>query len=114
MHLFHCNKTRQFIKQAEPILKKIFGNYFKLNAFKIVFGMQYKVGSNASILGIFLWRKLIKTIWISRKRLEDNKPCNEMAIFKMLIKNRLENEYKAAVFRYGFLAVPEIILSIVK
>ena len=53
---FYCNKIRQFIKQAEPILKKIFGNYFKLNAFKIVIGMQYKVGNNASILGIFLWQ----------------------------------------------------------
>ena len=29
--------------------------------------------------------------------MEDSKPCNEMAIFKLLIKNRLENEYKAAI-----------------
>ena len=59
--------------------------------------MQYKIGNNASKLGIFLWSKLIKTIWISRKFLEETKPCNEMAIFKNLIKNRIQNEYKAAI-----------------
>ena len=63
----------------------------------IRFGIQYKRGNNASKLGIFLWSKLIKTIWISRKLLEDTKPCNEMAIFKNLIKNRLQNEYEAAI-----------------
>ena len=94
---FHCKKTKQFIKQAEPLFKKLFGKHFKFNAFKITFGMQYKLGNNASKLGIFLWSKLIKTIWISRKLLEETKPCNEMAIFKTLIKNRLQNEYKAAI-----------------
>ena len=78
---FHCKKTKQFTKQAEPLFKKLFGKHFKLNAFKIIFGIQYKDGNNASKLGIFLWSKLIKTIWISRKLLEDTKPCNEMAIF---------------------------------
>ena len=47
--------------------------------------MQYKIGNNESKLGIFLWSKLIKTIWISRKLFEDSKPYNEMAIFKILI-----------------------------
>ena len=94
---FHCKKTKQFIKQAEPLFKKLFGKHFKFNAFKITFGMQYKIGNNASKLGIFLWSKLIKTIWISRKLLEETKPCNEMAIFKHLIKNRIQNEYKAAI-----------------
>ena len=63
----------------------------------IRFGIQYKRGNNASKLGIFLWSKLIKTIWISRKLLEDTKPCNEMAFFKNLIKNILQNEYQAAI-----------------
>ena len=87
---FHCNKTKQFTKQAEPLFKQLFGKQFKLNAFKIIFRMQYKCGNNTSKLGIFLWSKLIKTIWISQKLLEDTKPCNEMAIFKKLIKT----EYK--------------------
>ena len=63
----------------------------------IRFGIQYKRGNNASKLGIFLWSKLIKAIWMSRKLLEDTKPCNEMAIFKNVIKNRLQNEYEAAI-----------------
>ena len=29
--------------------------------------------------------------------MEETKPCNEMAIFKILIKNRIQNEYKAAI-----------------
>ena len=36
------------------------------------------------------------TIWICNKLLEENKPCNEMAIFKTFVKNRLESEYHAA------------------
>ena len=70
---FHCKKTKQFTKQAEPLFKKRLG---ELNAFKIIFGIQYKGGNNASKFGIFLWSKLIKTIWISRKLFEDTKPCN--------------------------------------
>ena len=97
LRLFDCKKTKQFTKQAELLFKKRFGKHFKLNAFKIIFGMQYKGGNNASKLGIFLWSKLIKTIWISRKLLEDTKPCNEMAILIFLIKNRLQNEYKATI-----------------
>ena len=77
---FPTKKTKQIIKQAEPLIKKHFGKHFKFIAFKITFGMQYKAGNNASKLGIFLWSKLIKTIWISRKLLEDSKPCNEITI----------------------------------
>ena len=61
-----------------------------------MFGVTYKVGNNALKLGIFLWSKVIKTIWICNKLLEENKPCNEMAIFKTFVKNRLESEYHAA------------------
>ena len=50
---FYCKKTKQFTKQAEPLFKKHFGKHFKLNAVKIIFGMQYKGGNNASKLGIF-------------------------------------------------------------
>ena len=38
---FHCKKTK-FIKQVEPIFKKVSGNYFKLNAFKIKFILTYQ------------------------------------------------------------------------
>ena len=53
----------------------------------------YKVGNNASKIGIFLWNKVIKSIWICNKLVEENKPYNEMAIFKTFVKNRLESEY---------------------
>ena len=47
----------------------------------MVFGPTHKTGNNASKLGMFLWSKIIKTIWICRKLLEESKPCNEMEIF---------------------------------
>ena len=37
----------------------------------MVFGPTHKIGNNASKLGIFLWSKIIKTIWICRKLLEE-------------------------------------------
>ena len=77
---FYCAKTNNFIKQVEPIFKKRFGDNFKLNVYLIAFGQTYKIGNNASKLGHFFWSKVIKTIWICRKLLEESKPCNEMEI----------------------------------
>ena len=90
---FYCTKTNNFIKQAEPIFKKPFGDNFKLNVYSMVFGPTHKIGNNASKLGIFLWSKIIKTIWICRKLLEESKPCNEMEIFKTFVKQRIEMEH---------------------
>ena len=70
-----------FIKHVEPIFKKLFGDNFQLNVYLIVFGPTQKIGNTASKLGIFLCSKVIKTIWIYRKLLEESKPCNEMDIF---------------------------------
>ena len=80
---FYCAKTNNFIKQVEPIFKKHFGdNYIYLNIYLIVFGQTHKIGNNASKLGIILWSKVIKTIWICRKILAEIKPYyyNEMDI----------------------------------
>ena len=44
----------------------------------MVSGPTHKIGNNASKLAIFLWSKIIKTIWICRQLLEQSKPCNEM------------------------------------
>ena len=75
-------QRNNFIKQVEPVFKKLFGDNFKLNVYLMVFGPTHKIGNNASKLGVFLWSKVIKTIWICRKCLEESKPCNEMEIFK--------------------------------
>ena len=91
-----CHKTKKIIKNVQPIFKKLFGIDFKLNVYRIVFGTSYKFGNNVTKLRIFLRSKVIKRIWICRKLLEKCKPCNEMAIFKTFVKNRLENEYHAA------------------
>ena len=72
------SRTNNFVKQAEQIFKKLFGDNFKLNVYSMVFGPTHKIGNNASKLGIFLWSKIIKTIWICRKLLEES---NEMEIF---------------------------------
>ena len=58
----------------------------------MVFGSTHKIGNNASKLGILLWSKIIKTIWICRKRLEESKPCNEMEIFKTFVKQKRKGE----------------------
>ena len=53
---------------------------------------QYKkMGNTASKLGTFLWSKVIKTIWIYRKLLEESKPCNEMDIFFKFNKTKNRN-----------------------
>ena len=62
----------------------------------MVFGPTHKIGNNASKLGIFLWSKVIKTIWICRKLLEESKPCNEMEIFKTFVKQRIKMEHFVA------------------
>ena len=54
----------------------------KLNVYSMVFGPTHKIGNNASKLGIFLWSKIIKTIWICRKLLEESKPCSELENFR--------------------------------
>ena len=77
---FHCSKTKYFIKQIETFL----GKKFKLNAYRMIFGTNYKVGNYASILGIFLWSKAIRVTWTTRRLLVEGKPCNDMA---MLFKN---------------------------
>ena len=59
----------------------------------MVFGPTHKIGNNASKLGIFRWSKLIKTIWICRKLLEESKPCNEMENFKTFVKQRIEMKH---------------------
>ena len=51
------------------------------------------MGNNASKLGICLWSKVIKTIWICRKLSEESKPCNEMDIFRNFVKQRIEMEH---------------------
>ena len=81
LHAFsYCAKNNFFIKHVEPIFKKRFGDNFQLNVYLIVFGPTQKIGNTASKVGIFLWSKVIKTIWIYRKLLEESKPCNEMDI----------------------------------
>ena len=62
----------------------------------MVFGPTHKIGNNASKLGIFLWSKVIKTIWICRKLLEESKPCNEMEIFNTFVKQRIKMEHFVA------------------
>ena len=69
---------------------------FKLNVYAMVFGPTHKIGNNASELGIFLWSKIIKTIWICRKLLKESKPCNEMEIFKPFVKQRIKTEHFVA------------------
>ena len=54
------------------------------------------VASKNKELGIFLWSKVIKTIWICRKLLEESKPCNEMEIFKTFVKQRIKMEHFVA------------------
>ena len=93
---FYCAKTNNFIKQVEPIFKNLLGDNFKLNVYLMVFGPTHKIGNNASKLGIFLWSKVIKTIWICRKLLEESKPCNEMEIFKTFVKQRIKMEHFVA------------------
>ena len=86
-------KKKKFIKHEEPIFKKRFCDNFQLNVYLIVFGPTQKIGNTASKLGIFLWSKIIKSIWICRKLLEESKPCNEMDIFKHFVKQRIEMEH---------------------
>ena len=93
---FYCAKTNNFIKQVEPIFKNLLGDNFKLNVYLMVFGPTHKIGNNASKLGFFLWSKVIKTIWICRKLLEESKPCNEMEIFKTFVKQRIKMEHFVA------------------
>ena len=88
-----ARKTFFFIKHVEPIFKKRFGDNFQLNVYLIVFGPTQKIGNTASKLGIFLLSKVIKTIWIYRKLLEESKPCNEREFFFNLIKQRIEMEH---------------------
>ena len=87
---FYCTKTNNFVKQVELIFKKLFGDNFKLNVYPMVFGPTHKIGNNASKLGIFMWSKIIKTIWICRKLLE------EMEIFKTFVKQIIEMEHFVA------------------
>ena len=71
----------------------------------MVFGPTHKIGNNASKLGIFLWSKIIKTIWICRIILEESKPCNEMEIFKTFVKQRIKMELQKSYWYYeGILA----------
>ena len=51
------------------------------DVFKMIFLIKIKIG--------FFWG-------ICNKLLEENKPCNEVAIFKTFVKIRLESEYHAA------------------
>ena len=60
----------------------------------MVFGPTHKIGNNASKLGIFLWSKIIKTIWICTKLLEESKPCNEMEIFKTFGKQIIKMKHQ--------------------
>ena len=88
---FYCAKKPPFIKHVESIFKKRFGDNFKLNIYLILFGPTHKIGNNTSKLGIFLWSKVIKTIWICRKLLEESKPCNEMGHFLKCSKTKNRN-----------------------
>ena len=97
LHAVSLPQTQTFIENIEPIFQKLFGKHFKLNLYKIVFVITYKGGNNASKLGNFLWSKVIKTIWICRKLLEESKSCDEMAIFKRFVKNQIETEYFVAL-----------------
>ena len=63
----------------------------------MIFGSKHKVGNYASILGIFLWSKSIRVIWITRRLLAEGKPCNEMALFRNYVNSRVEIEYYAAI-----------------
>ena len=62
----------------------------------MVFGPTHENGKIASKLGIFLWSKIIKTIWICSQCLEEIKPCNKMEIFKTFVKQRIEMEHCVA------------------
>ena len=46
-------------------------------------------------------RKVIKTIWICRKLLEQSKPCNEMEIFKTFVNQRIKMEHFVASEKKG-------------
>ena len=69
---------------------------FILNLYLIVFETTHKIDNNVSKLGIFLWSKVIKTIWICRKLLEESKPYNEMDILKTFVKQRIKMEHFVA------------------
>ena len=77
--------------------KNLFGKKFKLNAYRMIFGIKHKVGNYASNLGIVLWSKAIRVIWTTRRLLEEGKPCNEMELFKNYINRRVEIEHFAAL-----------------
>ena len=96
---FHCPKTKYFIKQLEGTFKNFFGKKFKLNAYRMIFGIKYKVGNYASNLEIFLWSKAISVIWTTRRLLEEGKPCNEMELFKHYINRRVETILSSSLFR---------------
>ena len=96
---FHCAKTKYFIK-LEVIFKNLFGKKFKLNAYRMILGIKYKVGNYASNLGICLWSKAIRVIWTTRILLEEGKPCNEMELFNNYINRRVEIEHFAFEITY--------------
>ena len=94
MPFSNAQKQKQnIIKHVVPIFKKHFGENFHLNVYLIVFGPTQKVGNTASKSGIFLWSKVIKTIWICRKLLEESKPCNELEYIFNLVKQKIEMEH---------------------
>ena len=72
---FHCSKTKHFIiitiKQIDIIVQQRFGKKFKLIPNIIIYGIKSKVVNYASN---FLWSKLIRVIWITRRLLAERKP----------------------------------------
>ena len=77
--LLRCHFFTSFL--SSYLFLTFFGDNFKLNVYSMVFGPTHKIGNNASKIGIFLWSKTIKTIWICRIFLQESKPCNKMEIF---------------------------------
>ena len=82
------------------------GKEFKLNAYRMIFGIKHKVGNYVLNLGIFLWSKAIRVSWTTCRLLTEGKPFNEMKFSKQ----NVEIEYFAALEQPNRREIPEILV----